>query len=167
MCQLNFIIVAISFLDILKNFANERSRSAAGKSETSTILLLFIEDKYRWNVFISLACFLSFVFSLFYESSSISSWLALFPSPSCALTRSSESSRYYYCDYFDLTVVWFIKNWNHLLETFLSFLLQMWSREVASMRTSLSLAVLCLLMTVYWRPLNSVIKHVMAYNSYR
>ena len=52
-----------------------------------------------------------------------------------------------------------------LLELFL--LLQMWSREVASMRTSLSLAVLCLLMTVYWRPLNLVIKHVMAYNSHR
>ena len=46
------------FSDILKNFASKWSRTAAGKSKTSTMLPLFIDDKYRWNVFISLAVFL-------------------------------------------------------------------------------------------------------------
>ena len=45
------------FSDIFKkNFANKWSRSAASAAGTS----LFIEDKYRLNVFISLAAFLSF-----------------------------------------------------------------------------------------------------------
>ena len=48
------------FSDILKNFANKWSRTATGKSKTSTMLPLLIDDKYRRNVFISLAVFLSF-----------------------------------------------------------------------------------------------------------
>ena len=49
------------FSDIYKkHFADKRSSSAAGKSKTSSMLPLFIEDNYRLNVFISLAVFLSF-----------------------------------------------------------------------------------------------------------
>ena len=44
----------------LKKIANKWSRTAAGKSKTSTMLPLFIDDKYRWNVFILLVVFLSF-----------------------------------------------------------------------------------------------------------
>ena len=33
------------FSDILKNFASKWSRTAAGKSKTSTMLALFIDDK--------------------------------------------------------------------------------------------------------------------------
>ena len=51
------------FCDILKkNFANKWSKTAAGKSKTSTMLPMFIDDKYRCNVFISLPVFLSFRF---------------------------------------------------------------------------------------------------------
>ena len=35
------------FSDILKNSVNKWSRTAAGKSKTSTMLPLFIDDKYR------------------------------------------------------------------------------------------------------------------------
>ena len=58
------------FPKLSKNFASKWLRSAAGKSKTSTMLPLFIEDKYRWNVFISLtvisylSCFPTFKFFL-------------------------------------------------------------------------------------------------------
>ena len=46
-----------------KNSASKWLRSAAGKYKTSTMLPLFIEDKYRWNF--TGSYFLPFVFSHF------------------------------------------------------------------------------------------------------
>ena len=59
------------FSDILKkNFANKWSRTAAGKSKTSTMLPLFIDDKYRWFFFF-------FFFFHFTGSFSFLSWFCL------------------------------------------------------------------------------------------